>query len=80
VRTAARQVEQLDERLWRVGVAVEQVALDLDAVGADHRDVAAVIERLVDDLGEGEPRADLGRPAFERGPLRHGAARLRTAP
>jgi len=79
VRPAAVQVEQLDEGHGPVGVAVEQIALGLGAVGPDHGDVAAVVERLLDDLGEGQRRSDLRHPALERGAVRHAALLLRTA-
>src|SRR2546425_12282174 len=63
-------VEQLQERLGHVAVAVVDVPDHLGAVTPDDRDVPAIIEGEVDHLVEGDTAADRRRPALQR-PLDH---------
>src|SRR5262249_19523717 len=67
-------VEELDVRLRRLGVAIEEVALHLRAVGRHHRHVPAVVERQVYYAGERELRTDGRIPALERALLLHAQA------
>src|SRR5439155_22134597 len=62
-RPVTGAIEHLHERLGRASVAIEEVAHELGVVVADDRHVAAVVERALDDVSEGD--VGPGNPALE---------------